>query len=166
MQARFAIVDAAYCLNLYWLCIVAPAIIIAMIRAPLLMLLVCSIWAGFCTWISSLVRVENSHAWGLSGYTAPIIVITIQAEPLLMPQFAGRALQRYFVLGIICAIVADLRFVAIDQETFIMNSTVSSSIGYRLMQLCIKHGDSDEMDKAWLAGCCGVRQRWKGCAAT
>lgn len=22
---------------------------------------------------------------------------------------------------------------------------------YRLMQLCIKHGDSDEMDRAWLA---------------
>lgn len=39
-------------------CIAALAIIILMIRAPLLMVLVCCLWAGFCTWISSLVRVE------------------------------------------------------------------------------------------------------------
>jgi p-hydroxybenzoic acid efflux pump subunit AaeB len=37
-------------------CIAALAIIILMIRAPLLMMLVCCLWAGFCTWISSLVR--------------------------------------------------------------------------------------------------------------
>jgi p-hydroxybenzoic acid efflux pump subunit AaeB len=40
-------------------CIAALAIIILMIRAPLLMVLVCCLWAGFCTWISSLVRVET-----------------------------------------------------------------------------------------------------------
>ena len=60
-------------------------IIIMLIRTPLLMLLVSCIWAGFCTWVSSLVRVENSYAWGLAGYTALIIVITIQTEPLLAP---------------------------------------------------------------------------------
>lgn len=69
-------------------CIAALTIVILMIRTPLLMLMVCCIWAGFCTWISSLVRVENSYAWGLSGYTALIIIITIQANPLLAPQFA------------------------------------------------------------------------------
>ena len=90
-------------------CIAGLVIIIAMIRAPLLMILVCCIWAGFCTWISSLVRIENSYAWGLAGYTALIIVITIQPEPLLTPQFA------------------------VDQ----------------LMQLCIKHGDGEVVDKAW-----------------
>lgn len=37
-------------------CIAALIIIISMIRAPLLMILVCCVWAGFCTWISSLVR--------------------------------------------------------------------------------------------------------------
>ena len=47
-------------------CIAGLVIIIAMIRAPLLMILVCCIWAGFCTWISSLVRIENSYAWGLA----------------------------------------------------------------------------------------------------
>lgn len=40
-------------------CIAGLVIIIAMIRAPLLMILVCCIWAGFCTWISSLVRIEK-----------------------------------------------------------------------------------------------------------
>ena len=80
-------------------------IIIAMIRAPLLMILVCCIWAGFCTWISSLVRIENSYAWGLAGYTALIIVITIQPEPLLTPQFAVERCSE-IVIGIVCAIMA------------------------------------------------------------
>lgn len=132
-------------------CIAALVIIITMIRAPLLMLLVCSIWAGFCTWISSLVRVENSYAWGLSGYTALIIVITIQAEPLLTPQFAVERCSE-IVLGIICAIVADLLFSPRSIKKEIDNELDAILIDqYRLMQLCIKHGDSDEMDKAWLA---------------
>ena len=71
-------------------CIAALTIIILMIRTPLLMLIVCCIWAGFCTWVSSLVKVENSYAWGLAGYTALIIIITIQSEPLLAPQFTIR----------------------------------------------------------------------------
>lgn len=46
---------------------------------------------------------------GLSGYTALIIVITIQAEPLLTPQFALERCSE-IVMGIVCAIVADLLF--------------------------------------------------------
>ncbi|MCL7707809.1 FUSC family protein, partial [Enterobacter kobei] len=69
-------------------CIAALVIIILMIRAPLLMMLVCCLWAGFCTWVSSLVKVENSYAWGLAGYTALIIIITIHTNPMLAPQFA------------------------------------------------------------------------------
>ncbi|MEZ2602048.1 p-hydroxybenzoic acid efflux pump subunit AaeB [Kluyvera intermedia] len=132
-------------------CIAALVIIITMIRAPLLMLLVCSIWAGFCTWISSLVRVENSYAWGLSGYTALIIVITIQAEPLLTPQFAVERCSE-IVLGIICAIVADLLFSPRSIKKEIDNELDAMLIDqYRLMQLCVQHGNSDEMDKAWHA---------------
>lgn len=132
-------------------CIAALVIIITMIRAPLLMLLVCSIWAGFCTWVSSLVRVENSYAWGLSGYTALIIVITIQAEPLLTPQFAVERCSE-IVLGIICAIVADLLFSPRSIKKEIDNELDAMLIDqYRLMQLCVQHGDSDEMDKAWHA---------------
>lgn len=130
-------------------CIAGLIIIIAMIRAPLLMLMVCCLWAGFCTWVSSLVRVENSYAWGLAGYTALIIVITIQAEPLLTPQFAVERCSE-IVIGIVCAIVADLLFSPrsikreIDRE---LDSLLVAQ--YQLMQLCIKHGESEEVDKAW-----------------
>ena len=130
-------------------CFAALVMIIGMIRAPLVMLMVCCLWAGFCTWISSLVRVENSYAWGLSGYTALIIVITVQAEPLLTPQFAVERCSE-IVIGIVCAIVADLLFSPrsvkqeIDRE---LDSLLLAQ--YQLMQLCVQNGDGDEMDKAW-----------------
>ncbi len=46
---------------------------------------------------------------GLAGYTALIIVITIQPEPLLTPQFAVERCSE-IVIGIVCAIMADLLF--------------------------------------------------------
>jgi p-hydroxybenzoic acid efflux pump subunit AaeB len=130
-------------------CAAALVIIITLIRAPVVMLLVCCIWAGFCTWISSLVRVENSYAWGLAGYTALIIVVTIQVAPLTTPQFAVERCSE-IVIGIVCAIVADLLFSPrsikqeIDRE--LDNLLVDQ---YRLMQLCIAHGEKEEVDKAW-----------------
>lgn len=130
-------------------CFAALVMIIGMIRAPLVMLMVCCLWAGFCTWVSSLVRVENSYAWGLSGYTALIIVITVQTEPLLTPQFAVERCSE-IVIGIVCAIVADLLFSPrsvkqeIDRE---LDSLLLAQ--YQLMQLCVQNGDGDEMDKAW-----------------
>ncbi|MEW5560740.1 p-hydroxybenzoic acid efflux pump subunit AaeB [Enterobacter asburiae] len=132
-------------------CIAALAIIIGMIRAPLLMVLVCCLWAGFCTWVSSLVKVENSYAWGLAGYTALIIVITIQNEPLLSPQFAVERCSE-IVIGIVSAIVADLLFSPrsikqeIDRE---LDALLVAQ--YELMQLCIRHGDSEVVDNAWSA---------------
>jgi p-hydroxybenzoic acid efflux pump subunit AaeB len=130
-------------------CVAALVIITSLIRAPVVMLLVCCIWAGFCTWISSLVKVENSYAWGLSGYTALIIVVTIQMNPVTTPQFAVERCSE-IVIGIVCAILADLLFSPrsikqeIDRE--LDNLLVDH---YRLMQLCIAHGDKDEVDKAW-----------------
>lgn len=132
-------------------CIAGLTIIIMLIRTPLLMLLVSCIWAGFCTWVSSLIRVENSYAWGLAGYTALIIVITIEPNPLLAPQYAVERCSE-IVVGILCAIVADLLFSprsvkqVIDQE---LDSLLVAH--YQLMQLCIKHGDSEEVDAAWAA---------------
>lgn len=132
-------------------CFAALAIIIVMIRAPFLMILVCCLWAGFCTWISSLVRVENSYAWGLAGYTALIIVITVQKEPLLAPQFAVERCSE-IVVGIVSAIVADLLFSPrsikqeIDRELDMLLIAQ-----YQLMQLCIRHGDAEEIDSAWSA---------------
>ena len=130
-------------------CFAALFIITLLIRAPVVMLLVCCIWAGFCTWISSLVKVENSYAWGLSGYTALIIIVTIQAHPLLTPQFAVERCSE-IVIGIVCAILADLLFSPrsikqeIDRE--LDNLLVDQ---YRLMQVRIAHGEKQEVDKAW-----------------
>ena len=116
-------------------CIAGLVIIIAMIRAPLLMILVCCIWAGFCTWISSLVRIENSYAWGLAGYTALIIVITIQPEPLLTPQFAVERCSE-IVIGIVCAIMADLLFSPRSIKQEVDRELESLLVAqYQLMQL-------------------------------
>ncbi|MCS3433200.1 p-hydroxybenzoic acid efflux pump subunit AaeB [Klebsiella sp. BIGb0407] len=130
-------------------CAAALIIIISLIRAPVVMLLACCLWAGFCTWISSLVRVENSYAWGLSGYTALIIVISIHTVPLTTPQFAIERCSE-IIIGIVCAIVADLLFSprSIKQE---IDRELDSLLveQYRLMQLCIAHEDKDEIDKSW-----------------
>ena len=124
-------------------------IIIMLIRTPLLMLMVCCIWAGFCTWISSLVRVENSYAWGLAGYTALIIVVTVQTNPLLAPQYAVERCSE-IVVGILCAIVADLLFSPRSIKREIDRELDSLLVAhYQLMQLCIRHGEREEVDQAW-----------------
>ena len=87
-------------------CIAALTIIILMIRTPLLMLIVCCIWAGFAPGLFAGEGGELVRP-GLAGYTALIIIITIQSEPLLAPQFAVERCSE-IVIGIVCAIVADL----------------------------------------------------------
>lgn len=102
----------------------------------------------FCTRISSLVRIENSYAWGLAGYTALIIVITIQPEPLLTPQFAVERCSE-IVIGIVCAIMADLLFSPRSIKQEVDRELESLLVAqYQLMQLCIKHGDGEVVDKA------------------
>ncbi|WP_204360190.1 FUSC family protein, partial [Klebsiella pneumoniae] len=120
-----------------------------MIRAPLLMMLVCCLWAGFCTWVSSLVKVENSYAWGLAGYTALIIIITIHTNPMLAPQFAVERCSE-IVIGIVSAIVADLLFsprsIKKEIDLELDNLLIAQ---YKLMQLCVAHGEKEEVDQAW-----------------
>ncbi len=72
------------------------------------MILVCCIWAGF---VPDILAGTNRKlvCVGLAGYTALIIVITIQPEPLLTPQFAVERCSE-IVIGIVCAIMADLLF--------------------------------------------------------
>lgn len=130
-------------------CAAALVIIISLIRAPVVMLLVCCIWAGFCTWISSLVKVENSYAWGLAGYTTLIIMVTVHTDPVLTPQFALERCSE-IVVGICCAIAADLLFSPRSVKYDIDRELDSLLVAhYQLMQLCIAHGDSTEVDKAW-----------------
>lgn len=102
--------------------------------------------------ISSLVRIENSYAWGLAGYTALIIVITIQPEPLLTPQFAVERCSE-IVIGIVCAIMADLLFSPRSIKQEVDRELESLLVAqYQLMQLCIKHGDGEVVDKAGATG--------------
>lgn len=133
-------------------CLAALVIMIATIRAPVVMMLLCCIWAGVCVWLSSLIRVENSYALGLAGYTALIIVISVDLSaetPMLAPQFAVERCSE-IVIGIVSAILADMVFSprsikkVIDKEieTLLLEQ-------YRLLQLCVAHGDKEEVDKAW-----------------
>ncbi|QKJ85436.1 p-hydroxybenzoic acid efflux pump subunit AaeB [Paramixta manurensis] len=133
-------------------CFAAVAIMIATIRAPAVMLLLCCLWAGVCVWLSSLIKVENSYALGLAGYTALIIVVSVNAgngSPLLAPQFAVERCSE-IVIGIVCAILADLLFSPrtikkeIDREieTLLLDQ-------YKLLQRCVAHDDKEEVDKAW-----------------
>lgn len=132
-------------------CIAALTIMIATICAPALMLLLCCIWTGFCVWLSSLIKVENSYALGLAGYTALIIVVSVNADgsALLAPQFAVERCSE-IIIGIVCAILADLLFsprsVKQDIDREIDGLLVEQ---FRLMQLCVAHAEKDEVDKAW-----------------
>ncbi|WP_147200037.1 p-hydroxybenzoic acid efflux pump subunit AaeB [Pantoea sp. CCBC3-3-1] len=132
-------------------CIAALTIMIATIRAPVVMLLLCCLWAGFCVWLSSLIKVENSYALGLAGYTALIIVVSVDANGslLLAPQFAVERCSE-IIIGIVCAILADMLFsprsIKQDIDRAIDGLLVDH---YKLMQLCVAHADKEEVDKAW-----------------
>jgi len=132
-------------------CLAALTIMIATIRAPVVMLLLCCLWAGFCVWLSSLIRVENSYALGLAGYTALIIVVSLDASGsvLLAPQFAVERCSE-IIIGIVCAILADMLFSPRSIKQDIDRAIDALLVDqYKLMQLCVAHGDKEEVDKAW-----------------
>lgn len=124
-------------------------IMVMFIRAPLVMLLICCAWAGVCTWLSSLVRIENSYALGLSGYTALILVVTSYTQPMLAPQFAVERCSE-IVLGILCAVLADILFsprsIKSDIDRLVSTLMVEQ---FRLLQLCIRGESREVIDKAW-----------------
>jgi p-hydroxybenzoic acid efflux pump subunit AaeB len=86
---------------------------------------------------------------GAGGYTALIIIITIHTDPMLAPQFAVERCSE-IVVGIVSAIMADLLFsprsIKKEIDLELDNLLVEQ---YRLMQLCVAHGDSEVVDKAW-----------------
>lgn len=134
-------------------CIAALTIMIATVRAPVVMLLLCCLWAGVCVWLSSLIKVENSYALGLAGYTALIIVVTADASGglTLAPQFAVERCSE-IVLGILCAIVADMLFSPRSIKKVIDAEIDALLVAhYKLLQLCVAHDDKEEVDKAWNA---------------
>lgn len=130
-------------------CIGALVIITTTIRAPVIMLLLSSIWAGLCTWYSSLVQVKNSYALGLAGYTALIIIVGVQANPLAAPQYAIERCSE-IVLGIVCAILADLLFSPRSIKKEIDRTLEKLFLDqYRLMLLCLNDAPKEEIDKSW-----------------
>ncbi len=130
-------------------CLGALVIITLTIRAPVVMLLLSCIWAGTCMWISSLVRVQNSYALGLAGYTALIIIVSIQSQPQVTPQFAIERCSE-IVLGIVCAILADILFSPRSIKKDI-DRTVDQLLvdQYRLFLLCINNAAKEDIDKSW-----------------
>jgi p-hydroxybenzoic acid efflux pump subunit AaeB len=131
-------------------CFAALVLVMLLVRAPVLLMLFCCLWAGFCTWLSSLVRVENSYAWGLAGYTALIIVVTGISTPRGIPQFALERCSE-IVLGICAAIVADLLFSprSIKQD---LDRNIDQLIvdQFALMRMSILQTDKQDVDKFWL----------------
>ncbi|WP_455915871.1 p-hydroxybenzoic acid efflux pump subunit AaeB [Pantoea agglomerans] len=132
-------------------CIAALTIMIATIRAPALMMLLCCMWAGLCVWLSSLIKIENSYALGLAGYTALIIVVSVDANGsvLLAPQFAVERCSE-IIIGIVCAILADMLFSPRSVKQDIDREIDALLVDqYKLMQLCVAHGDKEEVDRLW-----------------
>ncbi len=130
-------------------CIGALAIITLTIRAPVVMLLLSCIWAGVCMWISSLVRVQNSYALGLAGYTALIIIVSIQSHPQVTPQFAIERCSE-IVMGIVCAILADILFSPRSIKRDIDRAVDTLLLDqYRLLLLCINQAPREDIDKSW-----------------
>jgi len=133
-------------------CLIGILIIINTARAPAMMLMLCCIWAGFCSWLASIVRLENSYAFSLAGYTALIIVVTVspnEASLLEAPRFAVERCSE-IVLGILCVILADILFsprsIKQDIDRLIDKVLVDQ---YRLMQLCVNGAEREEVDRVW-----------------
>ncbi|MGV3345792.1 p-hydroxybenzoic acid efflux pump subunit AaeB [Enterobacteriaceae bacterium LUAb1] len=132
-------------------CFAALIIMMLTVRAPVIMLLLCCLWSGFCVWLSSLIKVENSYALGLAGYTALIIVVTADGYGSLQlaPQFAIERCSE-IVIGIVCAVLADLVFTPrsikkdIDQEIECLLIE-----HYTLLQSCIAHQEKERVDRQW-----------------
>ncbi|WP_241591947.1 FUSC family protein [Rosenbergiella epipactidis] len=78
-------------------------------RVPLLLLLACCAWAGFFSWLFTVVKQEISYAFGLAGYSVFIILVTAWQTPHDVLQIA---LYRFFeiTLGLLCLIFSDLLF--------------------------------------------------------
>ncbi|QYM92637.1 p-hydroxybenzoic acid efflux pump subunit AaeB [Dickeya zeae] len=130
-------------------CFGALVIIMSTIRAPAVMLLLCCVWAGFCVWMSSLVKMENSYIFALSGYTTLIILLASQGAPQQLPQLAVERCSE-IVLGIVCAILADLLFSPRSVKPALDHSVDELLLAqYQFLQRCVNGISGDELDADW-----------------
>ncbi|ACS87424.1 p-hydroxybenzoic acid efflux pump subunit AaeB [Musicola paradisiaca] len=130
-------------------CFGALVIIMTTVRAPVVMLMLCCLWAGVCVWISSLVKTENSYVFALAGYTALIIIITSQSSPRAIPQFAIERCSE-IILGIVCVILADLVFSPRSVKQDVDRAIDDLLLGqYQLLQRCVGRAATDDVDSCW-----------------
>lgn len=131
-------------------CIAALLLMITTVHAPVLMLLLCCIWAGCCAWGSSLIHVNNAYAFSLAGYTTLIIVISAYSKHALMlvPQLAVERCSE-IVVGIVCVILADILFSKRSIKVVIDSEVEALLVGqYRLLQCSVTQSDRAQLDAA------------------
>ncbi|UMX51043.1 FUSC family protein [Klebsiella pneumoniae] len=91
----------------------------------------------------------------MAGYTALIIIITIHTNPMLAPQFAVERCSEIAssVLSAPSSPISCFRRVRIKKEIDpeLDNLLIAQ---YKLMQLCVAHGEKEEADQAWGALAC------------
>ncbi|MBQ4797027.1 p-hydroxybenzoic acid efflux pump subunit AaeB, partial [Pectobacterium versatile] len=78
-----------------------------------------------------------------------IIIVTSQSAPLRIPQFAVERCSE-IVLGIVCAILADLLFSPRSVKQDIDRAVDELLVGqYQLLQRCVNGMSKEELDAAW-----------------
>ena len=122
-------------------CLAALIIIMSTAPAPALMLLLSCLWIGVCTWRSTLVRIDHSYGWALSGYTALIIVVTAMNTPGaigLAPKFVIER-SAEILLGVASAGVAEILFLPRSAKREVESLTEQLFVAhYRVMRdLCL-----------------------------
>lgn len=83
---------------------------------------------------------------------------------MLAPQFAVERCSE-IVIGIVSAIVADLLFSPRSIKEIDLELDNLLIAQYKLMQLCVAHGEKEEVDQAWERWYAALR-RWKVCVVT
>ncbi|MDQ4427977.1 FUSC family protein [Yokenella regensburgei] len=122
-------------------------------RAPVVMLLLCCLWIGVCTWRSSLVRVEYAYAWALSGYTVLVLIVTVTSTPgtlSLAPEFVIERISEV-MFGICCAFIAEVIFMPRSAKADIDDLVEQIFIShYQIMRsLCLSLGGNVPREQ-WL----------------
>ena len=118
-------------------------------RAPILLLLACCAWAGFFSWLFTVVKQEISYAFGLAGYSVFIILVTAWQTPHDVVQIA---LYRFFeiTLGLLCLIFSDLLFLPRSVKHTIDQRIAELPLNcYHLLARCFTSDDTQAFEQAF-----------------
>ncbi|WP_241606885.1 FUSC family protein [Rosenbergiella australiborealis] len=127
-------------------CIGGVVIMILFSRSPVLLLLACCLWAGFFSWLFTIVKQEISYAFGLAGYSVFIILITAWQTPDDVVQIA---LYRFFeiTLGLLCLIFSDLLFLPRSIKRTIDQRVAELPLNcYQLLTQCFTQDEANSFE--------------------